>query len=75
MNFLIVYFKEAHFKMIQNLIKLIIVINIVHKTYSFFVSKINLDHQILIFNIINICAEGNFQEKLYQETVGVERHP
>lgn len=61
MNFLIVYFKEAHFKMIQDLIKLIIVIKIVHKTTL--VSKINLDYQILVFNVINICPEGTFKEK------------
>lgn len=61
MNFLIIYFKEAHFKMIQNLIKLIIVINIVHKTFSpSFVLKINLDYQILICNVTNIWPEGIF---------------
>lgn len=70
MNFLIVYFKEAHFKMIQNLIKVIIVFYIVHKTYSSsLVSKVNLDYQILIFNVINIYAERAFQNKLYHKIV------
>lgn len=65
MNFLVVYFIKAHFKLIQNLRKLIIrVINIAHKIFSSsFVSNINLDYQILLFNVIDICIEGTFQEK------------